>query len=153
MINRTKLIEELERAIALASIKHKGQLDKGGNPYILHPINVMKEMYTLQEKIIAVLHDIIEDTDVDEHFLKAYGINEIAIKSISTLTKKEEDSYMEYIKKVSQDYFARRVKIVDLEQNMDLSRLTYVTEADIRRKDKYIKAHKYLMSHGIEGEE
>ena len=90
--------EQLEIAIELALKYHKGQMDKGGNPYILHPLKVMNDVDRMESKIVAVLHDIIEDTECTVDILREFGIDEDAIESINTLTRKEGMSYMEYIR-------------------------------------------------------
>ena len=91
------LNEQLEIAIELAIKYHKGQIDKGGNAYILHPLEVMNDVNRMESKIVAVLHDIIEDTECTVDTLRECGIDEDAIESINTLTRKEGMSYMEYI--------------------------------------------------------
>ena len=141
------LNEQLEIAIELAIKYHKGQMDKGGNPYILHPLEVMNDVDRMESKIVAVLHDIIEDTECTVDTLREWGINEDAIKSINTLTHKEGMSYMEYIREISYDFIATEVKLVDLKCNMDLSRLNRkITNKDLERNKKYMKAYYFLLS-------
>lgn len=89
---------DIELAISIALNAHKGQLDKGGHPYILHPIAVMNRVETIEEKIVAVLHDVIEDSEVTLNHLRDYGFSEEIIDAVSKLTK-EEDSYEEFIRK------------------------------------------------------
>ena len=141
------LNEQLEIAIELAIKYHKGQIDKGGNSYILHPLEVMNNVDRMESKIVAVLHDIIEDTECTVDILKEWGINEDAIESINTLTHKEGMSYMEYIREISYDFIAIEVKLADLKCNMDLSRLNRkVTNKDLERNKKYMKAYYFLLS-------
>ena len=126
---------------------HKEQIDKGGNSYILHPLEVMNNVDRMESKIVAVLHDIIEDTECTVDILKEWGINEDAIESINTLTHKEGMSYMEYIREISYDFIAIEVKLADLKCNMDLSRLNRkVTNKDLERNKKYMKAYYFLLS-------
>ena len=141
------LNEQLEIAIELAIKYHKGQIDKGGNPYILHPLEVMNNVNRMESKIVAVLHDIIEDTECTVDTLREWGIDEDAIESINTLTHKEGMSYMEYIREISYDFIAIEVKLADLKCNMDLSRLNRkVTNKDLERNKKYMKAYYFLLS-------
>ena len=141
------LNEQLEIAIELAIKYHKGQIDKGGNPYILHPLEVMNNVDRIESKIVAVLHDIIEDTECTVDTLREWGINEDAIESINTLTHKEGMSYMEYITEISYDLIATEVKLVDLKCNMDLSRLNRkITNKDLERNKKYMKAYYFLLN-------
>ena len=141
------LNEQLEIAIELAIKYHKGQIDKGGNAYILHPLEVMNNVDRMESKIVAVLHDIIEDTECTVDTLREWGINEDAIESINVLTHKEGMSYMEYITEISYDFIATKVKLADLKCNMDLSRLNRkITNKDLERNKKYMKAYYFLLS-------
>lgn len=141
------LNEQLEIAIELAIKYHKGQIDKGGNAYILHPLEVMNNVDRMESKIVAVLHDIIEDTECTVDTLREWGIDEDIIGSINTLTHKEGMSYMEYIIEISYDFIATEVKLVDLKCNMDLSRLNRkITNKDLERNKKYMKAYYFLLS-------
>ena len=135
------LNEQLEIAIELALKYHKEQIDKGGNAYILHPLEVMNNVNRMESKIVAVLHDIIEDTECTVDTLRVWGIDEDAIESINTLTHKEGMSYMEYITEISYDFIATEVKLADLKCNMDLSRLNRkITNKDLERNKKYMKS-------------
>lgn len=141
------LNEQLEIAIELAIKYHKGQIDKGGNAYILHPLGVMNDVDRMESKIVAMLHDIIEDTECTIDILREWGINEDTIESINTLTRKEGMSYMEYITEISYDLIATEVKLADLKCNMDLSRLNRkITNKDLERNKKYMKAYYFLLS-------
>ena len=141
------LNKQLEIAIELATKYHKGQIDKGGNAYILHPLEVMNNVNRMESKIVAVLHDIIEDTECTVDTLREWGINEDAIESINVLTHKEGMSYMEYIREISYDFIAIEVKLADLKCNMDLSRLNRkITNKDLERNKKYMKAYYFLLS-------
>jgi (p)ppGpp synthase/HD superfamily hydrolase len=145
-----KIMEEemgtLERAIELAVEHHKGQVDKAGKPYILHPLRLMMSVDNDDEKIVAVMHDIVEDTDITLDDLKNEGFSEQVISAIECVTKKKGEDYNSFIKRISRNRLATRVKLADLEDNMDLSRLDTVTDKDLERLEKYIKAKKQLLT-------
>lgn len=136
----------LAKAIALASDKHMGQLDKGGMPYILHPLKVMHYLKTddMELMAIAVLHDIIEDCDVTYKDLRDLGMNDRVIAGVTALTKVPGETHDEYFTKVKACQDAIRVKMADLRHNSDIRRLKGVTEKDIRRIEKYHKMYKEL---------
>lgn len=127
----------LEIAIALAATNHAGQLDKAGMPYILHPLAVMQLMKTLDEMIVAVLHDIFEDTSVTQDDLLEMGFSVIVIDAIHALTKQKGESRLDAAKRTSLNPLATRVKLADVTHNMDLSRLAVVTEKDLKRQAEY----------------
>ncbi|WP_206098672.1 HD domain-containing protein [Paenibacillus silvae] len=135
---------DIELAISIALEAHKGQLDKGGNPYILHPLAVMNRVETIEEKIVAVLHDVIEDTEVTIEQLRELGFSEEIVKAIGLLTRSEEDSYEQFIEKTTTNRIARNVKIADIQENMNLSRIKNPTEQDYNRLEKYKKAMERL---------
>lgn len=134
----------LEQAIVIATKAHEGQVDKGGSPYILHPLTVMMHMHSMEEKIVAVLHDVIEDTDVTLEDLRAEGASEEILEAMDLLTRKEGEKYWDYIKKLSISKLASRVKMGDLIQNMDLSRLKTLAPEDIKRTERYKTVFEYL---------
>ena len=140
----------IERAISMALKAHQGQLDKGGHPYILHPLAVMNRVHTLDEKMVAVLHDVVEDSDVTLEELRREGFEAPIIEAVALLTKLEGESYEQFIDKVSTHTLARQVKIADIQENMDLSRIPNPTDDDRRRLDKYKRALHQLgyPSHG-----
>ena len=138
-------ISKVELADAIALYAHQGQKDKGGNDYILHPRAVAAQMKTKEEKTVALLHDIVEDTFVTKETLENLFGKEIS-EAVSTMSHKPQETYEEYIKKVARNHLARRVKIADLNHNMDLSRLPYISEKDLKRVEKYKKAMEYLQS-------
>lgn len=136
----------LEVAIRLATNAHGGQFDKAGQPYILHPLRVMLSMMTIEEKIVAVLHDVVEDTDVTLENLKMFFPDEI-VDAIETLTHREGENYHDYIMRISQgSSLARRVKMADLRDNMNRDRIPFPSERDLRRWAKYETAYKVLTS-------
>lgn len=134
----------LDRAIIMATKAHKGQLDKADKPYILHPLYLMTKVLSIRCKIIAVLHDVLEDTDLCEEDLMDAGFPDEIISSIKLLTRGKE-SYKDYIQTLSSDWAARRVKMADLNHNLDLSRLTYpLGNSDLKRIAKYQEARQDL---------
>ena len=141
MIN-TKLTR---KAMIIAYEAHKNQVDKSGVPYIYHPIHVAEQMDTENECIIALLHDVVEDTNVTFKQLEEVFSKEI-IDILKLLTKKKEIDYYEYINKVKENTVARKVKIADIEHNLDRSRLDIITDKDIKREEKYKNALSMLMS-------
>lgn len=141
MIN-TKLTR---KAMIIAYEAHKNQVDKSGVPYIYHPIHVAEQMNTENECIIALLHDVVEDTNVTFKQLEEVFSKEI-IDILKLLTKKKEIDYYEYINKIKENAVARKAKIADIKHNLDRSRLDVITDKDIKREEKYKKALSILMS-------
>ena len=127
----------LEQAISIASLAHEGQLDKGGEPYILHPLRVMMKFKDEKQRIVAVLHDVIEDTIITIQDLSDQGLSYELIKIILTLTRRKDESYDEYINRICFDELAIQVKLADLEDNMDMSRIKNPTNKDHQRLAKY----------------
>jgi len=136
----------LEQAISIASLAHAGQLDKGGEPYILHPLRVMMKLKDEKQRIVAVLHDVIEDTKVTDMNLIIQGLDIDLLNVILTLTRNKNESYDEYVDRISKDEFAIQVKLADLEDNMDMSRIKSPKGKDYERVDKYYEAREKLMN-------
>ena len=139
MIN-TKLTR---KAMIIAYEAHKNQVDKSGVPYIYHPIHVAEQMNTENECIIALLHDVVEDTNVTFKQLEEVFSKEI-IDILKLLTREENIEYDEYIKRIKNNSIACKVKIADLTHNLDKTRLDFVTEVDLKRNEKYKKALQIL---------
>ncbi len=130
----------LEDAIALAVEAHRGQKDRAGAPYILHPLRVMYRLgWDAPEaaRIAAVLHDVVEDTKVTLDELRRRGFSEEVLAAVELLSRRPEDSYEQFIERVLPDPIARRVKRADLEDNMEVRRLPAVTAKDAERFEKY----------------
>ena len=138
------LDDQFEIAMKIAVTNHYGQKDKGSKPYILHLIHVMNNVEGLDVKIVAILHDILEDTNITKDDLLNHGFSEFLVDTICLLTKPKQQEYMTYIKNVSKNMIAKKVKMADLKHNMDLTRLENITERDLSRVNKYFKAYKYL---------
>ena len=134
----------LEKAISIAALAHEGQTDKGGAPYILHPLNVMRRLAHQDERIVAVLHDVIEDTRVSIADLRKDGFSETILAAIESLTRHEGEPYQIFIERAARNPLARRVKLADLAENSDLSRIDRPGPKDLERVEKYRKAVEYL---------
>jgi (p)ppGpp synthase/HD superfamily hydrolase len=138
-----------DKALALAKDAHNGQVDKAGQPYINHLLAVANCVNDETEKIIALLHDIIEDTCYSLEDLKSLGFCDDVVEAVSCLTKREHEPYDTYLKRISSNRRAVHVKLSDLQHNMDLSRLATVTEKDLKRMEKYQYAVAFLCSTSI----
>ncbi|SEK43857.1 HD domain-containing protein [Streptococcus equinus] len=136
--------DDVKLAHEIAKRAHKGQVDKDGAPYILHPETVASFVTKDDEKIVAYLHDVIEDTPCQLRDLENAGFSSEIIKAVDLLTRKTGQSYKQYLKLVKTNELARVVKLADLKHNSDLSRLTHVTENDIKRLKKYQDAIVFL---------
>ena len=137
----------LQRAIEIAIEAHKGQTDKVGKPYILHLFQVMAKGKGEDEKITALLHDVVEDTPWTLEKLEAEGFSHKIIQALDCLTKREGESYEEFIERVKSNPLAIKVKINDLEDNMDIRRLCELSDNDVNRLNKYIKAYRELVNY------
>lgn len=133
--------QHLEKAIRIAVNAHYGQKDKGGDPYIFHPFRVMNACSSLEAKIVAVLHDVVEDTDIEMDFISAEFPIEI-LDALKLLTHTPEVDYMDYVQGTKNNPIAREVKIADLKDNYNVSRIMNMTDKDIERLKKYIAALK-----------
>ena len=135
----------LDRAKAIATSAHEGQVDKAGKPYIEHPMRVMNMGKTVEEKIAGVLHDVVEDSDWTFEMLEKEGIPKDVMDALRCVTKLSEDEdYNHFIERVKTNPLAVKVKLNDLKDNMDITRLGEVTEKDLARLNKYIRAYRQL---------
>ena len=134
----------LVKAIQIAVSAHKEQVDKSGQPYILHLIRVMDAGETEQEKICGVLHDLVEDTDWTFEKLENEGFSEKIISALKCVTKQENEDYDIFIDRIKANRLAIKVKLNDLRDNMDITRLVHITENDTERLNKYLKAYQEL---------
>lgn len=130
----------LERAVQIAAQAHEGQKDKAGHPYLLHPLRMMLRMESDAARIAAVLHDVVEDSEWTLDRLRAEGFSEEVLEAVDCLTHREGESYEAFVKRVQPNAIARRVKLADLEDNMNLKRLSEVTSKDLARLEKYHRA-------------
>ena len=129
----------LDKAIELAKIAHEGQVDKGGHPYINHPLRVMNNLEIVEEKIVAVLHDAVEDSDLTLEDLRRSGFSEVIVEAIAAITKQEGEKRKDYLKRVELNKIALRVKIADMTDNADISRILHPTDKDRERTRIYKK--------------
>jgi len=134
------MTQTLERAIAIAATAHAGQVDKGGAPYILHPLKVMLRMSTLEQRIVAVLHDVVEDCGVSLNDLRKEGFSEEILSAIESVTRVPGESYGDFVDRAAQNPIGRVVKLADLEENSDLSRIASPSWKDLERIEKYRRA-------------
>lgn len=139
-------MDNLEQAISTAIEAHKNQLDKAGNPYIDHCIRIMNKMDTEEEKIVAVLHDILEDNEELGRNLFSSDFSDEIINALAYLTKQKHQKYLDYIKAIKNNELATKVKIADLLDNINLSRLNTISIKDINRTRKYLDALEYLIT-------
>lgn len=130
----------LNKAIMIAVKAHARQIDKAGAPYIFHPFRVMMSSASEIEQVCGVLHDVIEDSNITLNFLREEGFTEAVIEILDCLTKRAEESYDEFIGRVLKNKTACRIKLADLHDNMDLSRIKDISEQDKIRMEKYRKA-------------
>lgn len=129
----------LDRAIQIAVSAHQGQLDKAGRPYVLHPLRMLFQMRTERERITAVLHDVVEDSDRTLEQLRQEGFAEEILAALDCLTQRESEEYTDYIERVRANPLATAVKIADLHDNLDASRLSELQDRDVARLRKYLR--------------
>lgn len=135
-----------ELAFQIAKKAHSKQVDKAGKDYILHLMKVASYMDTDTEKAVAYLHDVLEDTNVTEDELRNMFPNEI-VDGVITLTHRKDESYFEYISRVSTSKLAKKIKVADLLHNLDITRIKEPTKQDYQRLEKYKKAILYLATY------
>ena len=134
----------LNKAIAIANKAHANQQDKAGKPYILHPLRVMLSLSSEAEMICGVMHDVVEDSDITFNDLIKEGFSDEIIKVLDCITKKENESYDEFIDRILLSSTACRIKLADLNDNMNLSRIDNPTEKDFERILKYEAAKRRI---------
>ena len=133
-----------KKAMKLCFEAHKNQVDKSGIPYVFHPFHLAEQMTDENTIIVALLHDVIEDTDYTLDDLKKMKFPDEVCEALSYLTHDDSIPYLEYVKKIRENEIAKRVKLADLKHNSDLSRLDCVTKEDLLRIEKYKRAIKIL---------
>ena len=134
-----------DKALQIAIRAHKGQKDKAGHDYILHPIRVSERCDDPRAKIVALLHDTIEDTDVTADYLREEGFTEEIVEAVLAVTRREGEEYDDYVRRAAQNELGRMVKRADLEDNMDIRRLPELTDRDVERLRKYLRAWQYIV--------
>ena len=137
----------LQRAIEIAAEAHRGQTDKAGAPYVLHPLRVMMALETDEERIVGVLHDVVEDgPGWTLERLKEEGFSSSVLEALCLVTKRPEDEgdteavYLGFVRRAKGNRIARRVKTADILDNLNASRLSVLTEKDMRRMNRYLAA-------------
>jgi (p)ppGpp synthase/HD superfamily hydrolase len=133
-----KNVSTLERAIAIAAEAHAGQIDKAGAPYVLHPLRMMLRMSSVEERIVAVLHDVCEDCPgwtFDR--LRSEGFPEHVIEALQSVTKRDGEDYDDFVRRAADNPIGRRVKLADMIDNSDLSRIALPSGRDFERVEKY----------------
>jgi hypothetical protein len=137
----------IERALQIAASAHEGQADKDGQPYILHPLRVMAGVEGLEAKVVGVLHDVLEDTSVTADDLRDAGFGEPIVAAVLCVTRRDDESYAEYVIRCKGDDLARRVKLADLEDNARPDRVLFRPdrlEGDQDRVRRYFLSYKFL---------
>lgn len=135
----------LERALVIAALAHAGQQDKGGSPYILHPLRMMLKLDTEQERVVALLHDVLEDSALTMEELVEAGFTGEVLDAVQVLTRRSGESRMEAALRAAQNPLALTVKLADNADNLDLKRIPEPSEADQARLKEYRKIRRYLL--------
>ena len=138
--------ELYDKALLIAKRAHAGQKDKAGQDYILHPIRVAERCDDPLAKIVALLHDTIEDSNVTADYLRKEGFREEIVEAVLAVTRREGEDYDDYVRRAAQNELGYMVKRADLEDNMDIRRLPELTNHDVERLRKYLRAWQYLSS-------
>lgn len=147
MQDRRQNWDELyDHALRIAIRAHKGQKDKSEREYVMHPIRVAERCKDPRAKIVALLHDTIEDTNVTQEYLRSEGFPEEIIGAVLSVTKQKGENYEDFVSRAAANAIGREVKIADLEDNMDIRRLHEITDEDVARLRKYLRAWKYLIN-------
>jgi (p)ppGpp synthase/HD superfamily hydrolase len=131
----------------IAAEAQAGQVDKAGAPYILHPLRLMLPMERTEDRIVAVLHDVVEDTDWTLQRLRGEGFSRVVIEAIDSVTWRQYEDYEDFIQRAAQNPIGGRVKLADLRDNSDLSRIANPKAKDFKRVDKYRRAVRTIEEH------
>lgn len=134
----------LDKAARICVEKHLGQRDKTGAAYFQHPMRVAMRCKSDEEKMVALLHDTIEDTDVTPKYLLAEGFPQAIVDGVLSVTKREGEGYEEFVTRAKQNPIGRQVKLHDLEDNLDIFRLTELDATMMERYNKYLRAYRFL---------
>lgn len=137
-------MSDLNKALAVAAEAHAGQTDKAGKPYILHPLRLMWQMETETEMMVALLHDVVEDSDWTLERLTAAGFSPEVVTAVAALSRQPNESYEAFIERLRPNPLAVKVKLADLRDNMNPLRLEKLTERDLERLAKYHQAWRVL---------
>ena len=134
----------LDKAISIAVDSHSGQVNDQSEPYVLHPLRMMFKAVTIEEKIIAVLHDVIEKTTIDLEYLRSVGFSDRIVLGIDALSRRPQENYDKYIDRVAENKLATKVKIIDLDDNINSLDLDKSQESKSNKFLKYQKARNTL---------
>ena len=138
--------ETTKKALEISFKAHKDKTDKGGAPYVYHPFHVAEQMKTEDEVIVALLHDVVEDTDMTIEDLRKRGFSEEVLTALQLMTHDKSEPYMDYVARIKGNPIATAVKLADLRHNSDLTRLSVVDDKALARVKKYAEAIKLLES-------
>lgn len=138
----------VEDAVSIAARAHRGQKDKAGASYLLHPLRMMLRMDTEAAMMAAVLHDVVEDTEWTLERLREAGFSDEVLEAVDCLTHREGESYEQFVERVRANPIARQVKIADLEDNMNVRRINQLGPRDLERLEKYHRAWRVLTREG-----
>ena len=136
----------IEKALSIALEAHKGQTDKYGQPYVLHPLRLMHRFRDPELQTIAILHDVVEDSDWTLDQLRNEGFSDRIVGTVDALTRREEESYTSLIDRAADNPLARKVKLADLEDNMDIRRMKSIGDADRELLNRYRSAYEKLQN-------
>ena len=139
-----EFVELLDKAALICVTKHQGQRDKTGAAYFQHPMRVAMKCEKDEEKIVALLHDTTEDTDVTPEWLKQQGFSDEIVEAILSVTRNPGEDYQEFVARAKKNPIGRIVKIHDLEDNLNVIRLKKITPEMTDRINKYLKALDFL---------
>jgi (p)ppGpp synthase/HD superfamily hydrolase len=136
----------IEKALSIALEAHKGQTDKYGQPYVLHPLRLMHRFQDPELQTIAILHDVVEDSDWTLDQLRNEGFSDRILGTVDALTRREEESYASLIDRAADNPLATKVKLADLEDNMDIRRMKSIGDSDQERLNRYRSAYEKLQN-------
>ena len=136
--------DQTKKALKLCFEAHKEQVDKSGLPYVFHPFHLAEQMHTEETTVVALLHDVIEDTSYTREDLAKMGFSEAVLTALMLLTHEEGVDYMDYVRAIKENPIARAVKLADLEHNSDLTRMDAVDGNTLARREKYLRAKALL---------
>ena len=137
--------ELYDKALQIAMRAHEGQKDKAGQDYVMHPIRVAERCDDPRAKVVALLHDTIEDSDITADYLREEGFTEEIVEAVLAVTRREGENYDDYVSRAAQNELGKMVKRADLEDNMDIRRLPELTDRDVERLQKYLRAWRGLI--------
>ena len=143
--------KKTKRALQICFDAHKDQVDKSQIPYVFHPFHLADQMQTEAETVVALLHDVVEDSDYTFADLEKEGFGEEIINALKLLTHNDGSKYMDYVAKIKENPLAKAVKLADLKHNSDITRLDVIDEKALKRRDTYLEAIKFLEEYNVLG--